>query len=291
MSDLPFLKMHGLGNDFVVVDARAGAARPWHGTAGPDRARLVARLADRRRGIGCDQFIVIEDAARGGDAAMVIHNADGGPVAACGNASRCVAALLMAEAGAPAVTLETAAGSLDCTAAGDGLVRVDMGPARLAWQDIPVTTACDTTALPLDRPGLPAPVGVNMGNPHAVFLVDAADRIDPAAHGPGVERDPLFPERANVEFVSVMAPGRLRMRVWERGVGITRACGTGACAAAVATHRLGVAGPSVTVVLDGGPLAIEWLRDGPRAGHVLMTGPVATSYRGVVPAAVLEGQG
>jgi len=182
------------------------------------------------------------------------------------------------------VTFETAAGARECRDAGGGLIAVDMGPARLDWRDIPLSRKCDTGHLPLARDGLDDPVAVNVGNPHAVFFVDDVGAVDLERLGPELERDPLFPERANIEIVQVLGRNRLRMRVWERGVGITRACGTGACAAAVAAHRRELAERRVTVELDGGPLEIEWRAD----GHVVMTGPAAFSFRGQLDDGVLE---
>jgi diaminopimelate epimerase len=265
MGALPFRKMHGLGNDFVVLDARE---RPIPITT--ERARA---LADRKFGIGCDQLISLEPSAKA-DAFMRIHNADGAEVEACGNATRCIARLLMAEQGRDRVVVETVVGLLDCRAAPNGQVAVDMGPARLDWRDIPLAKAMDT--LHLDIAG--DPVGVNVGNPHAVHFVADAEAVDVAGLGPRIEHHPLFPERINVEFATVLSPERIRMRVWERGVGITRACGTGACATLVAAARRGLTGRKAVVVLDGGELTIEWRED----GHVVMTGPVAESFRGEV---------
>jgi diaminopimelate epimerase len=265
----PFLKMHGLGNDFVVLDARQ---LPLALT--PAR---VAAIADRRTGVGCDQLVVIEP-TRGGDADvwMSIHNADGSEVAACGNASRCVAWLLMEESGRAEAVIETRGGLLDAQRRGPLSVAVDMGPARLDWRDIPLARPLDTLHLGISAGPLADPVGVGMGNPHAVFFVADVDAIDLAALGPELEHHPLFPERANIEIAQVLAPGRIRMRVWERGAGITSACGTGACATLVAAARRGLAGRKGGIELDGGTLAIEWLAD----DHVLMTGPVALSFSG-----------
>jgi diaminopimelate epimerase len=276
MAGLAFTKMHGLGNDFVVVDARA---RPF----APAVAQVRA-LADRRTGIGCDQLIVIENPVSGlADAFMRIRNADGGEVAACGNATRCVAALLMREKGAKHAVIETAAGLLDAEMGGNGEISVDMGRVSFDWRDIPLAEAADTLHLGIDAGPLRDPVAVSVGNPHAVFFVEDAERAPIELFGPMVERHPLFPERANVEAAQVLAPDRIRLRVWERGVGLTRACGTGACAAAVAAGRRGLAERRVTVALDGGSLRIDWLRD----DHVLMTGPVATSFTGVLDSSLV----
>jgi diaminopimelate epimerase len=267
-----FTKMHGLGNDFVVFDARDNAL--------PLSAEQIRALADRHTGIGCDQLIVVERGrAKLADAFMRIHNADGGEVSACGNATRCVADMVMRERGVDHAVIETGAGLLDAERASGGRVRVDMGPARLDWRDIPVKEACDTAHLPLALGPLSDPVGVNMGNPHAVFFVPDATAIDLARLGPQLEHHALFPERANIGIVAALSRERLRMRVWERGAGITLACGSGACAALVAAARRGLTGRHGFVVLDGGELEIEWLND----EHVAMTGPIATSFTGAVP--------
>ncbi len=271
-----FVKMHGLGNDFVVLDARASglALSP----------AMVRAVADRHRGVGCDQLIVIEP-ARGStsDAWMTIYNPDGSESGACGNATRCVAWLLMGQSGGDKVVIETKAGLLDAEARGEGLVAVDMGRARLDWREIPLAEARDTLHLGIGAGPLADPVGVSMGNPHAVFFVDEVAAIDLAALGPVLENHALFPERANIEIVQVLGPERLRMRVRERGAGITQACGTGACATLVAAARRGLCARKAEVVLDGGSLFIEWLAD----DHVLMTGPVALAFRGTLDPSLL----
>jgi diaminopimelate epimerase len=278
MSALSFVKMHGLGNDFVVLDARAA---PLALSAGQVRA-----VADRRTGVGCDQLIVIETpTAALADAFMRIRNADGSEVAACGNASRCVAALLMAEKNTEHVIIETAAGLLDADARGDGLVSVDMGRVSFDWRDIPLSKPADTLHLDVSAGPLRDGVAVNVGNPHAVYFVADAAAVPLEAVGPIIENHTMFPERTNVEAAEVLGPDRIRLRVWERGVGVTRACGSGACAALVAAARRGLTGRSAEVVLDGGRLGIEWLKD----DHVLMTGPVATSFTGTLDAALLAG--
>jgi diaminopimelate epimerase len=271
-----FIKMHGLGNDVVVIDGRV---RPV--ALGPAAARAIA---DRRTGVGCDQIIVIEPPRNGtADASLRILNADGGEVEACGNGTRCVALLLMREKRTDRVAIETAAGLLQAAAAGGGLVAVDMGPARLDWRDIPLAGPADTLRLDLALGPIRDPVAVNVGNPHAVFFVPDAEAIDLAALGSQLERHPMFPERANIEVATVLSPTRIRMRVWERGAGITRACGSGACATAVAAARRGLAERKVEVALDGGTLAIEWRAD----GHVLMTGPAAISFAGALDDSLL----
>lgn len=267
----PFVKMHGLGNDFIVFDARE------HALALSESQ--VRALADRKTGIGCDQLVVIGPPRDSlADAFMTIRNADGSEVSACGNATRCVADLLMRECGKRHVIVETRAGLLDCESAGAGLVAVDMGPARLDWREIPLAEPCDTLRLPLELEALRHPVAVSVGNPHAVFFVPEVEEIELERLGPPLEHHPLFPERANIEAVQVLDRHRLRMRVWERGVGVTRACGTGACATLVAAVRRGLSERKADVVLDGGTLTIEWLAD----DHVMMTGPAATAFHGTV---------
>jgi len=275
MSGRPFLKMHGLGNDFVVVDARSAPFAPDAATA--------RRIADRRTGVGFDQLLVIEPPSNGAaDAFLRIRNPDGGEAGACGNGTRCVAALLMDESGHGRVTIETLGGLLVAERA-NGHVTVDMGPAHTEWQEIPLARQMDTLHLDLSEGPLADPAAVSMGNPHAVFFVADAEAIDLPALGPRLEHNPIFPERANIEVAQVIGPDRLRLRVWERGAGITRACGSGACATGVAAHRRGLTGRRVELLMDGGPLTVEWRED----GHVLMSGPVATSFSGVLDEALL----
>ena len=272
MTGLPFTKMHGLGNDFVVFDARRTPLAL-------DGAGVRA-IADRRTGVGCDQVIVVEPPRNGGtDAYLRFWNQDGGEVAACGNGTRCAARLLLDETDQTSVILETDAGRLTAEEAGGGQVRVDMGPARLDWRDIPLARAADTLHVAVGTGPLGDAVAVNMGNPHAVFFVDDVDAVPLEVLGPVLETDPLFPEHANISVAQRLADDRLRLRVWERGAGLTQACGTGACAAAVAGARRGLTGRSVMVVLDGGELGILWRED----GHVEMTGPTAASFSGVLP--------
>ncbi len=268
----PFLKMHGLGNDFVVFDARN------HDFALDDAtARAVA---DRRFGIGCDQVIVIARGKGTFDATMRIMNADGGEVESCGNAARCVAGLLMEELGRDRVTIDTVGGPLTCTDAGGGNVTVDMGAPRTMWDEVPMAKAADTNHFSLNVDGaIHEASAVSVGNPHVILFVPDAETAPVAELGARIEHHPMFPERTNVEFVSVDGGDRLRMRVWERGVGITSACGTGACATAVAAFRRGLAGRKVAIVLDGGELEIE-LREGD--DHILMTGPTTLAFKGEV---------
>ena len=271
MEPLPFLKMHGLGNDFVVFDARRRAL-----DLTTDQVRTIA---DRHTGVGCDQLIIMEAPRNGAaDVFMRIRNADGSEVEACGNATRCVASVIMKERGADTVVIETVVGLLHAAAGGNELITVDMGPVRLDWRDIPLAKAMDTLHMGIEEGPLSDPAGVNVGNPHAVFFVDDAESIPLETVGPRVEHHPLFPARINVEAVQVLSPTRLRMRVWERGTGITRACGTGACATLVAAHRRGLAERAAEIVLDGGTLRIEWNDE----GHVMMSGPAATSFTGAL---------
>lgn len=269
---IPFLKMHGLGNDFVVIDARTRSV--------PLTAAHARAIGDRRRGVGFDQLILIEPPQNpAADIFMRILNPDGSEAGACGNATRCVASLVGTGLGRDQLVIQTIAGLLRCWLHTDGTVTVDMGPARLDWQQIPVAEACDTLHLPASAGPLTDGVGVNMGNPHAVHFVPDAEEVDLAHWGPQLERHPFFPDRANIEVVSVTGPASVRMRVWERGAGITDACGSGACAVGVAAIRRGlVQGRRVAITLDGGLLLIEWRDD----GHVLMTGPVATSFAGTL---------
>jgi diaminopimelate epimerase len=274
MATTPFLKMHGLGNDFVVLDARTAAL-----DLTPERRRVIA---DRRLGVGCDQLIVLEPPTeREADVFMRIYNPDGGEAQACGNATRCVASVVMDERKTDLVTVQTVAGLLESQKIGVGsnglpVISVDMGLARLDWRDIPVREACDTKHMPVGIGPLQDPVGTNMGNPHATFFVDDAAAIPLGELGPKLEHDRFFPERANIGVAQLLGEGRLRLRVWERGAGITLACGSGACAAVVAASRRGLVPRRADVVLEGGTLAIEWLRD----DHVLMTGGIAVAFKG-----------
>lgn len=267
---IPFVKMHGLGNDFVVVDARAGAPEVT-----PDLARA---LADRRFGVGCDQVIVLEPSGEAGaDLFMRIRNPDGTEAEACGNATRCVADLVGRETGRETIRIATRRGGLTATRTAAGTIAVDMGPPSLDWHDIPLAHAMDTARLDFEIEGHAGPVAVSMGNPHVVFFVDDPDAVPLSRLGPLIERDALFPARTNVEFAAVRADGSIRLRVWERGAGPTLACGSGACATLVAAHRRGLTGRRARVELPGGALDIDW-----RAadGHVIMTGPAARVFAG-----------
>lgn len=261
--------MHGIGNDFVVIDTRDQRL---------DLSRKQARaIANRHTGVGCDQLILIEAPVdEHADAFMRIYNTDGSEAEACGNATRCVASVIMNEKSTNHIIIETVAGLLDTESNGSGLISVDMGPANLDWRDIPLSEAMDTLHLRIGSGPLQDPVGVNMGNPHAVFFVDDADAVDLHEHGPLLERHSLFPEFANIGVAQILSEEEIRLRVWERGVGETLACGSGACAAIVAAHRRSFTGRSADVHLNGGTLNMQWLPD----NHVLMTGPVATSFSG-----------
>jgi diaminopimelate epimerase len=277
-----FRKMNGLGNDFVVLDARSRAL-----DLGEDAVRVIA---DRKEGVGCDQIIALEPSQKA-DVFMRIWNADGGEVGACGNAARCVAALVAAERGEPEVSIETESAVLGATVNGDGSVTVDMGSPHFAWDEIPLaepfhdTRRIELQIGPIDDPVLHTPSVVNVGNPHCLFFVDDVSAHDLARFGPMLEHHPLFPERANISLVEVSGPDALKVRTWERGAGLTRACGTAACAAAVAAARLKLAGRKVKVTLPGGDLLIEWRESD---GHILMTGPYALDFEGTLPAALFQ---
>jgi diaminopimelate epimerase len=264
---LAFHKMHGLGNDFVVIDRRGG------GTV--VTGALARALGDRHRGVGFDQLAVIEPDAEA-DARLVFFNADGSLSAACGNATRCIARHLMDQTGAARLTLRTERGLLACEDAGGGLTRVNMGAPLTGWREIPLGRDVDTLHLPLQGD----PVATGMGNPHCTFFVEDAEAVDLPALGARFEHDPLFPERTNVQFASLLGPDRLRMRVWERGAGVTLASGSSSCATAVAAARRGLTGRRVTIVLDGGEIGIDWQEDG-----VWMTGPTAHVFSGTLTAA------
>jgi diaminopimelate epimerase len=265
-----FIKMHGCGNDFVVLDERA---RPLGMT--PTRA---AAVADRRTGVGCDQLIIIVPPPAHADAFMRIRNADGSEAGACGNATRCVAHLLAGETGRPTHVIRTVGGDLRAEVLADQRVRVDMGAPRLDWPDVPLSRPMDTLHLDLALDSLADAAAASMGNPHVTFFVAEVADLPIGEFGPRLEHDPLFPERANIGFAQVLAPDRIRLRVWERGAGLTLACGSGACAALVNAYRRGLAGRRATLIMDGGELEIEWRAD----GHVMMTGPVATAFTGEI---------
>jgi len=266
MDELDFHKMQGLGNDFVILDRRSGKLSL--------SAAQIRRIADRRQGVGCDQILCLEPAERA-DVFMRVYNADGSEVGACGNGTRAVARLIMEERGASRAAIETAAGVLPVTVSVQGYT-VDMGRPRFGWDEIPLARPMDTLALDLAQGPLVEPVAVNLGNPHAVFFVDDAEAVPLAELGPLLETDPLFPERANIGVAEVQGRRSIRLRVWERGAGLTQACGSGACAALVAAARRELTERSAEVRLDGGTLKIAWTE----ADRVLMTGPAAHSFKG-----------
>lgn len=259
---IPFMKMHGLGNDFVVIDERVGESQLT--------GEIVSMMGDRHRGIGFDQLAVIATAPDS-DGHLTFWNSDGSRSATCGNATRCIAKHLMSEKSETSVTLTTDRGSHLCRDLG-GLVAVNMGHPFLDWHNIPLARDLDTLLLPLDG----SPTATGLGNPHCTFFVDDAEAVDLAHEGPRFEHDPLFPERTNVQFASVIGKNRIRMRVWERGAGVTLASGSSSCATAVAAKRRGLVDGDVTIVLDGGELTAEWTDQG-----VWMTGPTSHVFDGV----------
>ncbi len=261
-SFLPFMKMHGLGNDFVVVDERGITPRV-------DKAIAIA-MADRHRGVGFDQLAVLSDTGNA-DVHLTFWNRDGSQAGACGNATRCIARHLMDETGRDALTITTDRGMLAARDAGQGLTSVNMGHPQLIWDEVPLAQEMDTLELPITG----APTATGMGNPHCTFFVADAEAVDLAQRGAEIEHHPLYPQRTNVQFASLIGPDHLRMRVWERGVGITLASGSSSCATAVAAARRGLTGRDVTIELDGGTLQISWRDDG-----VWMTGPTAHVFDG-----------
>ena len=276
---LPFIKMHGLGNDFIILDARDGKHLP-----DTDGMRL---LANRHTGIGCDQIMILQTSATGADVRLDMLNADGSVAGACGNGTRCVADIIMHEMHKSDITIETISGTLSAwhhRREGDvSLISVDMGMVQTGWRDIPLAEAANTAELELGPVAPDKATCQSVGNPHAVMFVDDVAAIDLLDIGPQLEHHPLFPDRANIEIVTVLSQNKLRMRVWERGAGITMACGSGACAAAVAAIRRGLtASEDVEVVLDGGSLFIAWQAGEGRNGHVIMTGPTTHVAAGII---------
>lgn len=266
MDELGFHKMQGLGNDFVIVDRRSGKL-----SLSPAQ---IERIADRHLGVGCDQLLALEPSERA-DVFMRVYNPDGAEVGACGNGTRCVGRLMMEQGGGTQVRIETQADVLTVRAGVQGY-SVDMGRPRFGWDEIPLAKPMDTLALDLTLGPLERPTAVNMGNPHVVFFVDAADDVPIEELGPELEHHPLFPERANIGIAEVRDAGTIRLRVWERGAGLTPACGSGACAALVAAACRELSDRAADLLLDGGRLRIIW-ND---AGQVTMTGPATHSYSG-----------
>ena len=276
--NLPFLKMHGLGNDFIVLDGRDGSPMPT--------AVQMQALAHRHLGLGCDQLMVLMPPVDGVDVVLDMFNADGSVAGACGNGTRCVADLMMAERNTDKVVIRTISGDLPAWRSDKGApISVQMGPVYTHWQDIPLTRNMDTISLDLGLAEFGSATALSVGNPHAVFFVEDAEAVDIEKWGPVAEQHPIFADRANIEFVSIIARDKIRMRVWERGVGVTMACGSGACAAAAAGVLRGLTASRQQVQLDGGVLEIDW-RDAASAtgGQIIMTGDVATIASGIIPA-------
>jgi len=282
-ASIPFRKMNGLGNDFVVLDARKHKVN-----LGSEDAQ---RLGDRKGelGLGCDQVIVMEPSQKG-DVFMRIFNADGSEVSACGNATRCVALIAAEETGRGQVSIETRAGLLTANVEDRDTITIDMGKPRFQWDEIPLaepfydTTGIELQIGPVDAPVLHTPSVVNVGNPHAIFWVNNVDAHDLGRFGPLLENHPIFPERANISLAQITSRGSLKLRVWERGAGLTRACGTAACAAAVAAARKDLTDRKVNVALPGGTLVIEWASN----DHILMTGPAELEFEGALAADTLS---
>ncbi len=281
-SHIPFRKMNGLGNDFVILDARIRALKI-------DTVSARA-IASRETGIGCDQLIVLEKSPIA-DVRMRIWNNEGGEVESCGNATRCIADLLLDTDSAEKLSVDTTGGLLKCFRTGKDLISVDMGEPRVHWSQIPLaeefhdTRAIELQIGPIDAPILHTPSVVNVGNPHCFFWVDDVNAYDLARMGPLLENHPIFPERANISLAQVESRERVILKVWERGAGLTRACGTAACAVVVAAARKGLCERKITVGLPGGDLELEWREDD---NHILMTGPVAYEFDGVLPPGLLE---
>lgn len=268
---LNFIKMNGLGNDFVVIDSR--------GKDVSFSSKQIQKMSCRYTGIGFDQLIILRKPDnQNADIFMFIFNADGGEVAACGNASRCVADLLMKENGKANVTIETVAGIVSAKRTEKNMVSVDMGTPKTKWQEIPLAENVDTLHIPISYKSYSDPVGVSVGNPHAVFFVDDVEAVDVETIGAEFEQHKIFPERANIEFVQVLDKNNIRMRVWERGTGITKACGTGSCASAIASIRRNLTNRKVKVYLDGGVLEVEWIKN----GNVILTGATAINFNGTI---------
>ncbi len=274
MTTYQFIKMHGLGNDFVVFDERAGTI-PMH------KSSLLA-VADRNTGIGCDQVIILGSSGRA-DLSMRIYNADGSEAEACGNAARCVAKLAMTEKKSGSALIETPAGLLRAEHTLDGLISIDMGIPKFSWKDIPLSHPQDTLNIELEKNMLSNPVALSMGNPHAVFFVEDLKSIPLELLGPDLEHDPIFPEKANIGVAEIKNDREIRLKVWERGAGLTQACGTGACAALVAAHRRQLFGRAGMIHTDGGLLNVEWKTN----NHVLLIGPAVSTFVGKISIADL----
>jgi diaminopimelate epimerase len=282
LANTPFVKMNGIGNEIVVVDVRSGA---------PVITPAEARAAASPSGAPYDQLMALyPPRTPGTDSFVRIYNNDGSEAGACGNGMRCVASIVAAATGEDAMTFETAAGLINCWKADGGQFTVDMGKPRFAWNEIPLaeefrdTRAIELQIGPIDKPVLHSPSAVNMGNPHAIFWVDDVNAYDLARFGPLLENHPIFPERANITLAHIVDRAHITMRTWERGAGLTKACGSAACATAVAAARLRRIERKVTMSLPGGQLQIEWRGD----DHVLMTGPVEFEFEGRFDARLFE---
>lgn len=277
---LHFRKMNGLGNDFVVLDARKTPI-----AISEAQARAIA---NRKTGIGCDQLIVMENSSIA-DVRMRIWNAEGGEVPSCGNASRCIADLMFDELGATSTTIDTKGGFLLAKKAGDHLVTIDQGVPKFDWKDIPLsedfpdTRHIELQVGPIDAPLLHSPSVVNVGNPHCIFWVNDLDVVDLSRVGPMLEHHPLFPERANISLAKVVARDHVLLKVWERGTGLTLACGTAACATMAAGHRIKIIDAKCTITLPGGDLFMSVNEE----GHIIMTGPAALDFEGTLPEGLL----
>jgi len=264
--------MHGLGNDFVVIDGRKNGFKASE--------KFLRSVSNRKRGVGCDQFVILrQPIAPTADVYLEMYNADASPLGACGNATRCIAQMMFAELGRKNCIIETVAGLLSTWEDPTGLIAVDFGAPRLAWNEIPLARDVDTLHVPITYSSLSTPCCVSMGNPHAVFFVPDVTAIDLTTVGAPLEHDAIFPDRCNIEIAQILAPDQIRMRVWERGTGITEACGSGACATLVAAVRRGISARRATIILDGGELVIEWRED---TNHVIMIGPASLSYSGAL---------
>lgn len=265
---IPFKKMHGLGNDFVIIDCLKN-----NYSLSEDDVRL---MSNRRRGIGCDQLILLRPSQKA-DVFMVIYNPDGSQAGMCGNVARCVAKVFFENSDKTNMSIETISGIKYAEKKAGDMYAIDMGEPNLKWSEIPLASETDTLEIPISHGGFSSPCAVNMGNPHAVFFVNDVSAVPLEVVGPPLENHPMFPQRCNIEFAQVLAPDRIRMRVWERGTGITEACGTGACATLVAAARKKLSNRKATIILDGGQLEIEWRDD----NHIIMTGPATHSFEGV----------
>jgi diaminopimelate epimerase len=275
MASLPFVKMHGCGNDFVVLDGRRAPVELT--------ARQIRRVADRRKGVGFDQLVVLEPAAEA-DVHLRFFNADGSAAGACGNGTRCAARLLFEEGARDWIEIAVGGRRLGAEGLADGRIAVRMGEPTFVWREIPLAEPCDTLAVPVDVPGLPRPVAVGMGNPHAVFFVPDLASVDVARVGADLQAHPMFPERANVGFAQAVGEGTLRLRMFERGAGLTLACGSGACAAMAAARRRGLVGDRARLILDGGELEVAW----PGEGAVTLIGPTAKVFSGTLAPELLD---